>query len=81
MASVARYAIVPLQDVLALGSEARMNTPSQISGNWEWRFLPGALRSQTAEALATLTEISDRDMRASLRGQQSYREVREDFSA
>jgi 4-alpha-glucanotransferase len=37
-ASVARLAIVPLQDLLALGSEARMNTPATTSGNWQWRF-------------------------------------------
>jgi 4-alpha-glucanotransferase len=81
MASVARYAIVPLQDVLSLGSEARMNTPSRINGNWGWRYLPGALQPQAAEALALLADITDRDIPASSRDQQGYREVREDFSA
>lgn len=38
LGSVARLAIVPLQDLLALGSEARMNTPATTSGNWQWRF-------------------------------------------
>lgn len=38
LGSVARLAVVPLQDLLALGSEARMNTPATTSGNWQWRF-------------------------------------------
>jgi 4-alpha-glucanotransferase len=38
MASVATLAIIPMQDVLALGSEHRMNTPGKPNGNWRWRF-------------------------------------------
>ena len=38
MESPAAIAIVPLQDILQLGSEARMNTPGQATGNWAWRF-------------------------------------------
>ena len=41
-ASVANTAIIPLQDVLGLGSEARMNLPSSKEGNWGWRFRSGA---------------------------------------
>lgn len=37
-ASTAKWAIVPMQDLLGLGSEARMNTPGTVSGNWEWRM-------------------------------------------
>jgi len=33
--------IVPLQDVLGLGSTARMNLPGMVSGNWKWRYRPG----------------------------------------
>ena len=47
MASVADVAIVPLQDVLGLGSEARMNLPGTVSGNWKWRYRPGALKQAT----------------------------------
>ena len=54
-ASVAETAIVPLQDVLGLGSESRMNRPGSASGNWAWRFLPTALTDATAERLAALT--------------------------
>jgi len=38
LASVCRLAVLPLQDVLGLGSEARMNTPGTTEGNWRWRF-------------------------------------------
>lgn len=58
--SVADLCVVPLQDVLGLGSEGRMNTPSQSQGNWTWRFQPGALTTGLAEALASLAEVTDR---------------------
>jgi 4-alpha-glucanotransferase len=59
-ASVADLCIFPLQDVLGLGSEARMNIPSHPDGNWEWRYTPGQLTAQAAERLAALTSVSDR---------------------
>ena len=43
LASVADTAVVPVQDVLGLGSEARMNLPGRAGGNWGWRFEAGAL--------------------------------------
>jgi 4-alpha-glucanotransferase len=52
--SVARTAIVPLQDVLDLGSEARLNTPSRLEGAWVWRYAEGDLTSAHAERLRTL---------------------------
>src|SRR5262249_39917113 len=58
--SVASFSVVPLQDVLGLGSEGRMNTPSEPEGNWEWRFAPGALTSEIASRLALLAEVTDR---------------------
>jgi 4-alpha-glucanotransferase len=58
--SVADTAIIPLQDVLSLGSEARMNLPAEPSGNWRWRSLPGALTDELAAGLLTLTEIYGR---------------------
>ncbi|MFQ5611489.1 MAG: 4-alpha-glucanotransferase [Anaerolineae bacterium] len=58
--SVADMAVVPLQDVLGLGSEARMNYPSQPGGNWRWRYLPGALADDLAGRLAELTELYGR---------------------
>jgi 4-alpha-glucanotransferase len=58
--SVADICLIPLQDVLGLGSEARMNTPSRTLGNWSWRFQAGSLTSELAERLATLAEVTDR---------------------
>ena len=58
--SVADLCIVPIQDVLGLGSEARMNVPSHADGNWRWRLLPDQLTSGLAQKLAELTLVSDR---------------------
>ncbi|HWX55773.1 MAG TPA: 4-alpha-glucanotransferase [Verrucomicrobiae bacterium] len=80
LGSVARMAIVPLQDVLGLGSEARMNTPSQSNGNWGWRFPAGSLSDVLAEKLAALSTVCDRAPALSSAEQQSQ-EVREDFAA
>jgi len=58
--SVASLSVIPLQDVLGLGSDARMNTPSKNGGNWRWRLQPGALRPDLVEKLALLAEVTDR---------------------
>jgi 4-alpha-glucanotransferase len=58
--SVARTAIVTAQDLLKLGSEARMNTPGTSSGNWQWRYPEGALHGGIAGWLRTLTETYGR---------------------
>jgi 4-alpha-glucanotransferase len=58
--SPASMSIIPLQDVLGLGSEARMNTPSLHGGNWRWRVDQGRLTSEVAEKLALLAEVTDR---------------------
>jgi len=57
-----RYAlaIAPLQDVLGLGSEARMNLPGTDEGNWQWRYRAGALTKANARKLRELTERSAR---------------------
>jgi 4-alpha-glucanotransferase len=60
LASAAPLCLIPLQDVLGLGSEARMNTPSLHGGNWKWRFAPGATAPEVASKLAHLAEITDR---------------------
>jgi 4-alpha-glucanotransferase len=60
LASVADTAIIPLQDVLGLGSEARMNLPGTISGNWRWRFKPGALSVDLSQRLREMNEMYDR---------------------
>jgi 4-alpha-glucanotransferase len=58
--SPAAFSIVPLQDVLGLGSEARLNTPSTTVGNYHWRYVPGALKAELAGKLAALAEVTDR---------------------
>jgi 4-alpha-glucanotransferase len=58
--SVAGFSVVPLQDVLGLGSEARMNTPSVQDGNFNWRMPPGSLTEAVAAKLASLAEVTDR---------------------
>ena len=61
--SVANLCIFPLQDVLHLGSEARMNTPAAGLGNWTWRYNSNALHPDFATKLAALIEMTDRDGR------------------
>lgn len=58
--SVAGLSVIPLQDILGLGSEARMNTPSVNGGNWRWRLQPGLLTKELADKLALLAEVTDR---------------------
>ncbi len=59
-ASVAGVVIVPLQDVLGLGSSARMNLPGTVSGNWKWRYRTGALNAELSARLRSLTALYDR---------------------
>ena len=59
-ASQALPAIVQAQDVLGLGSEARMNVPARASGNWRWRLEPGALNKRLAVRLREVTEEAGR---------------------
>ena len=60
LASVADTAIVPAQDLLGLGSDARMNRPGTVSGNWRWRLRPGQLSLDTARKLAVTAETYGR---------------------
>ncbi|HVL25695.1 MAG TPA: 4-alpha-glucanotransferase [Thermomicrobiales bacterium] len=59
-ASVANTAIAPMQDVLRLGDEARMNTPGTQFGNWSWRLLPEQLDASLADGLRELTHAYGR---------------------
>jgi 4-alpha-glucanotransferase len=62
-ASVADYAVAPLQDVLDLGSEARMNTPGTPSSNWSWRLPDNQLTRAIVDRLGDLTELYGRQRR------------------
>jgi 4-alpha-glucanotransferase len=55
MLSPAATAVIPLQDVLGLGSEARMNRPARRRGNWQWRFGAEALDDETSARLRDMT--------------------------
>ncbi len=59
--SVADTAIVPLQDLLNLGSEARMNLPGRAAGNWSWRFVPEQLNGDVSARLLEATELYGRN--------------------
>jgi 4-alpha-glucanotransferase len=58
--SVAETAIVPLQDVLGAGGEARMNLPGRAGGNWRWRFSASDLTPAVRRRLRAITEASGR---------------------
>ena len=60
LSSRARLAIVPAQDVLGLGSEARMNMPGRATGNWSWRLRRGQLSDELAERLRAATRAVGR---------------------
>ncbi|MFN6463667.1 MAG: 4-alpha-glucanotransferase [Nostoc sp. DedVER02] len=60
LSSIANQAIIPLQDVLGLGNEARMNFPSTAEGNWEWRYQAGALKEELGDRLKVLTRLNGR---------------------
>lgn len=60
MSSIAKYAIYPMQDVLKLGSEARMNVPGVLGANWAWRFTKADLQEWHAVELKKMTELFNR---------------------
>lgn len=60
LSSVAETAVVPIQDYLGLGNEARMNLPSTLGTNWKWRLLPGELTGELADQMAELARLYDR---------------------
>lgn len=64
IASCADMAVIPMQDILDLGSEARMNTPSTLGGtNWGWRIKEGALTAEKAEKLAFISDLYGRNVK------------------
>lgn len=80
--SVADLCIFPLQDVLGLDSDCRMNTPSRPEDNWTWRVLPQALAPEVARKLALIADVTDRDERfRSAAAQQGDGQGGEDFAA
>ena len=60
MGSVADLCVIPMQDYLELGSEARINTPSTLGGNWMWRMKEGQFDDKTVEAVLRVTRLYGR---------------------
>jgi len=60
-ASVAHTAITPLQDIIGIGTEGRMNLPASMGGNWSWRAADGVLTPEIVDRLRELTETYGRD--------------------
>jgi 4-alpha-glucanotransferase len=58
--SPARLAMVQAQDVLGLGSDARMNIPGRATGSWRWQMKPGALTAEHARRLRAAAEEAGR---------------------
>lgn len=67
-ASVADMAVAPLQDLMDLGNEARMNFPSKESGNWQWRFTENMLSEVIARRLQEMSELYGRNERKASKG-------------
>jgi 4-alpha-glucanotransferase len=60
MMSSADLSVYPVQDILSLGGEARLNTPGKLGGNWTFMMEEGALREWMGDRLKYLTELYDR---------------------
>ena len=61
---VADTAVIPMQDYLGLGSEARINTPSTLGGNWEWRMDRDACTEELSKHMLELAQIYGRTPRS-----------------
>ena len=60
MASVGNLCVIPMQDWLLLGDEARINTPSTTGGNWVWRMRQGAASPALAAQIRKMTKVYGR---------------------
>ncbi len=60
MSSVSKLCVIPLQDYLDLGPEARINTPATIGGNWTWRLKPGAVSRELVDKIRQTTQLYGR---------------------
>lgn len=60
MRSIANTVIIPMQDILGLGEEAKMNLPATSRGNWQWRLLPNQITPSVVKELSEMTETYGR---------------------
>ena len=63
IASTADMAVIPMQDILGLGVDARMNIPNTTGTNWSWRIADGALTKESAEWLAFISDLYGRNIK------------------
>lgn len=59
--SVAKVAILPIQDILNLDEHAKMNQPGSMEGNWTWRLMPGQITEEAMRFISRLTVMYNRD--------------------
>lgn len=57
MSSVSDLCVIPMQDYLGLGTQARINMPSTLGGNWVWRMKKGAFTKKMAKEIADITSL------------------------
>ena len=60
LASVSDTCVIPMQDYLGLGTEARTNMPSTLGTNWKWRMLPGQFTESLAKKIYDMTKLYGR---------------------
>lgn len=60
-ASVAMFALAPMQDIFSMPTEARMNFPGKPAGNWQWRLMPNALNTGILERIHEMNQLYSRD--------------------
>ena len=60
MTSRANLSIIPMQDIMSLGENARMNIPGTIDNNWNWQIKPGQVRAALAKRLRQVTKHTNR---------------------
>ena len=60
MASPAKLAVIPVQDYLGLGAEARINEPSTLGKNWKWRLLPGEITGDVLKQCRRMAKLYGR---------------------
>ena len=60
LSSTAKLAVIPMQDYLGLGSEARINVPSTLGQNWRWRLLPGEVTEELLEKCRRMAQVYGR---------------------
>ena len=63
MSSIAGTVVIPMQDLLGLGAEARMNVPGRVAGNWSWRYESKAITTELSHKLKAITTVFGRGRR------------------